>query len=264
VTDYPQAFDAVRNTPEDIPLADQLTATDPDEDPLTYAIVAGPFHGDISGFNNTTGDYTYTPDPDYSGPDSLKFAADDGNATSAVATVRITVAAVNDAPVTGDVNLPVPVNTPAGSGAMPVTDVDDATWTIAHLSGPLNGVISNFDPQTGSFTYTPDTDYEGADSIKYQANDGDDPSNVGTVRITVVSGCSCPFQSDFDGDNFLTALDLSGLIDILFAGDPDIQDGTCPAPRADFDCDDFSTAQDLGALIDHLFAGGAGPCNPCQ
>jgi hypothetical protein len=76
-------------------------------------------------------------------------------------------------------------------------------------------------------------------------------------------GCSCPFQSDFDEDGFLTALDLSACIDILFAGSPDVSDPDCPSPRADFDCDSFSTALDLGMLIDHLFAGGDGPCEPC-
>jgi len=79
-----------------------------------------------------------------------------------------------------------------------------------------------------------------------------------TVRL-----CICPFQSDFDEDGFLTALDLSAMIDILFAGQPDVQDINCPNPRADFDCDGFSTALDLSGLIDHLFAGGAGPCDPC-
>jgi hypothetical protein len=75
--------------------------------------------------------------------------------------------------------------------------------------------------------------------------------------------CRCPFQSDFDEDGFLTALDLSAMIDILFAGQPDVKDPVCPSPRADFDCDGFSTALDLGGLIDHLFAGGDPPCDPC-
>jgi hypothetical protein len=78
------------------------------------------------------------------------------------------------------------------------------------------------------------------------------------------SKCACPYQSDFDEDGFLTALDLGAMIDILFAGEPDVQDPLCPSPRADFDCDGFSTALDLGSLIDHLFAGGDGPCDPCS
>lgn len=76
--------------------------------------------------------------------------------------------------------------------------------------------------------------------------------------------CACPHQCDFDGDGFQTALDLGNMIDILFAGKPELRDPGCPIPRGDFDCDRFSTALDLGHLIDYLFAGGPAPCNPCQ
>lgn len=75
--------------------------------------------------------------------------------------------------------------------------------------------------------------------------------------------CTCVFQSDFDEDGFITAIDLSALIDVLFAGALDVQDAGCPVPRGDLDCDGFSTALDLSKLIDHLFAGGSGPCDPC-
>jgi hypothetical protein len=54
------------------------------------------------------------------------------------------------------------------------------------------------------------------------------------------------------------------MIDILFAGKPDVQDPSCPATRSDFDCDGFATSLDLAALIDHLFASGPGPCDPCR
>jgi hypothetical protein len=77
-------------------------------------------------------------------------------------------------------------------------------------------------------------------------------------------GCQCPYQSDFDADNFVTPLDLAAIIDILFAGAPDIQDPGCVTTRADFDCDLFSTPLDLSGLIDYLFASGSGPCDPCQ
>jgi hypothetical protein len=86
----------------------------------------------------------------------------------------------------------------------------------------------------------------------------------GIIYINPGSDCSCPFQSDFDDDGFLTALDLGAMIDILYDGAPDVQDACCPVPRADFDCDGFSTALDLSGLIDHLFAGGDGPCDPCM
>jgi hypothetical protein len=73
----------------------------------------------------------------------------------------------------------------------------------------------------------------------------------------------CLNQGDLDSDGFITPLDLSVQIDILFAGQPDVQDPSCTKPRADWDCDGFSTPLDLSVLIDHLFAGGSGPCDPC-
>lgn len=76
--------------------------------------------------------------------------------------------------------------------------------------------------------------------------------------------CFCFHQSDFDSDDYLTALDLGRMIDILFAGSPNVQDPSCPTSRADFDDDGFPTALDLGKLIDHLFAGSPGPCQPCN
>ena len=42
---------------------------------------------------------TYTPAANYNGPDSFTFKANDGTVDSNVATVSITVTAVNDAPV---------------------------------------------------------------------------------------------------------------------------------------------------------------------
>jgi len=81
--------------------------------------------------------------------------------------------------------------------------------------------------------------------------------------VITVLACDCPFQADFDGDNFVTALDLGSIIDLLFAGATDIQDPTCPSTRSDFDCDGFATALDLSGLVDYLFAGGNPPCDPC-
>jgi hypothetical protein len=64
-------------------------------------------------------------------------------------------------------------------------------------------------------------------------------------------------------DGFITPLDLTTCIDILFAGAEDTQDATCPSPRFDWDCDGFTTPLDLTGIIDHLFASGPGPGDPC-
>ena len=67
-----------------------LAGTDPDSDPLTYALVTGtgPTSGTLSG---TAPNLTYTPNASFTGADSFQFRVSDGQANSAAATVSITV-----------------------------------------------------------------------------------------------------------------------------------------------------------------------------
>ena len=73
--------------------------TDVDGDTLTAVLVSGPAHGTLT--LNADGSFTYTPDANYNGSDSFTYKANDGSADSNVATVSLTVSAVNDAPVAG-------------------------------------------------------------------------------------------------------------------------------------------------------------------
>jgi uncharacterized repeat protein (TIGR01451 family) len=67
-----------------------LTGSDPNTPPfpLIYTVTANPLHGSLSG---TAPDLTYTPAAGYFGADSFQFTARNGVATSAAATVAITV-----------------------------------------------------------------------------------------------------------------------------------------------------------------------------
>jgi hypothetical protein len=91
----PVAAGDALSTPEDTAVALTLAGTDPDGDPLTYAVVRGPAQGTLSGDGATR---VYTPDRDAPGTDSFSFTVSDGRATSAPATVSVAVGAVNDAP----------------------------------------------------------------------------------------------------------------------------------------------------------------------
>ncbi len=94
----PVAAPATVDGVEDTPLAITLAGSDPDDDPLTFAVVAAPAHGTLSG---TAPDLTYTPAADYFGPDELSFTVSDGNATSAPAVVAISSARSTTPPVAG-------------------------------------------------------------------------------------------------------------------------------------------------------------------
>jgi len=73
------------------------------------------------------------------------------------------------------------------------------------ISGPSHGTLSlNTD---GSFTYTPDPGYSGADSFTYQATDGYLTSSVATVTIDVTSTAyvsSSGWSTSFDSSRYLT------------------------------------------------------------
>jgi hypothetical protein len=84
----PTADDQSVTTTQHTPVSITLTGTDPDEDPLTFAIATPPAHGLLSG---TSPDFTYTPDSGYSGPDTFTYTASDGDLTSTPATVSVTV-----------------------------------------------------------------------------------------------------------------------------------------------------------------------------
>jgi VCBS repeat-containing protein len=71
--------------------------TDMEGDALVAALAAGPSNGTLT--LNTNGSFSYTPNADYNGTDSFTYVANDGAVDSNVATVSITVIAVNDAPV---------------------------------------------------------------------------------------------------------------------------------------------------------------------
>ncbi|PYR58664.1 MAG: hypothetical protein DMF91_16680, partial [Acidobacteria bacterium] len=121
------------------------------------------------------------------GPDSFTYKAHDAALDSNVATVAMTVNAVNDPPVavsdsyagTEDTALTV-----AAPGVLANdTDVESDPLTAILVSGPAHGTLTL--NANGSFTYTPAANYNGSDSFTYQANDGTANSNVATVTITV-------------------------------------------------------------------------------
>src|SRR5207237_10411132 len=88
VNDAPTANAQNVTTAEDNAANISLTGSDVDGDALTFAIVAGPVHGTLTGAGANR---TYTPDANYNGPDSFTFKVNDGAVDGNNATVTITV-----------------------------------------------------------------------------------------------------------------------------------------------------------------------------
>ena len=97
----PVAVDDTYTTNEDTSLVVAAGAlgndSDADGDALTLALETVPQHG--AGSISSDGSFVYTPEAGWSGTDSFSYRASDGTAVSEIATVTITVTAVNDVPV---------------------------------------------------------------------------------------------------------------------------------------------------------------------
>lgn len=177
----PVAGSSAVSTAEDTPVGVPLQASDANGDALTYTIVTGPAHGALSG---TGASVTYTPAPDYNGTDSFTFKVNDGISDSNIATVGITVNPVNDPPRAApdgystlqNAGLAVPAPGVLGND----TDVEGDSLSASVASGPSNGTLTLH--ADGSFAYTPNPGFSGADSFTYRAND----SNIAAVTITVI------------------------------------------------------------------------------
>ncbi|WP_295215675.1 putative Ig domain-containing protein [uncultured Brevundimonas sp.] len=90
VVSQPTANDQSVTTPYQTATAITLTGADPNTPArtLTYTVATSAVHGALSG---TAPNLTYTPNAGYSGSDSFTFTVSNGVATSAPATVSITV-----------------------------------------------------------------------------------------------------------------------------------------------------------------------------
>jgi len=159
----PVAPDLIFTTNEETPVVVTLTATDADDDDLTFAIVTGPVNGSLSAIgpvdcttaNTCTAEVTYTPDGDFNGPDQFTYEADDGETTD-TGTVAITVNLVNDAPViTLSGSTPTFTEGAAGvvvDGGLTVNDIDDTnlvSGTASITAGLVAGDTLFFTPVGG-------------------------------------------------------------------------------------------------------------------
>ncbi len=177
----PSAAAQSSSTPANKAVAVTLTGSDPDGDALTYRVVTQPAHGSLSG---TAPKLTYTPNKDYSGPDSFTFTVSDGQATSAAATVVITVSAVNTAPVANAQEVSTEEDTPV-TITLTGSDPEGDALTFIILGQPSKGGLGAVDQGTGKVVYTPNANANGPDSFTFVVSDGELASAPATVTVNL-------------------------------------------------------------------------------
>ncbi|MDP4210649.1 MAG: Ig-like domain-containing protein, partial [Bacteroidota bacterium] len=180
-------------TNEDTPVSDKVTATDVDGDALTYTKATDPAHGTV--IVNSDGTYTYTPNANYNGTDVFTVTISDGKGGTATITVNLTINPVNDAPVGTNATVSTNEDTPV-SDKVTATDVDGDALTFTKATNPAHGtVIVNSD---GTYTYTPNANYNGTDVFTVNVSDGKGGTATITVNVTVNAVNDAPVVVNFN------------------------------------------------------------------
>ena len=189
VNDAPVADDLAVFGDEDTAIEGTVTASDVDNDDLTFSLADGPANGSVTV--NDDGSFSYLGDANFSGSDSFTVTVTDGD-LSDTATVSVTVGAVNDAPVADDVAVAGDEDTTI-SGAVTASDVDTAELTFAIADGPANGSVTVNDD--GSFSYLGNANFNGSDSFTVEVTDGE-LTDTATVSVTVDAVNDAPVGED--------------------------------------------------------------------
>jgi Ca2+-binding RTX toxin-like protein len=221
VNDAPVAGDNSTVTDEDTPVVTGnvlLDDTDIDADTLSIHSFTHGAHGSV--VDNADGTLTYSPQADYNGPDSFTYIVTDGMGGTDVGTVTVTVNPVNDAPVAIDDWVITDEDTAIAIGNLLTNDkdVDGDDISIQSMTLPTNGVL--VDNADGTFTYTPNANYNGPDSFTYTITDGNGEMDTATVNLTVNAVNDAPNAVD---NSVVTDEDTPVVTGNVLADDTDIE-----------------------------------------
>jgi hypothetical protein len=181
-----------------------LDATDPTGGSLSFTLLGGldPAAGTLSG---TAPNLSFTGATDFNGVSSFRYRACNAQSVCAEATVTITVAPVNDAPVvpstppsiTVGEDTPITMSVvddlglsdakdtapPAAPGAVPFLPLQ----SITAVTSPASGALSDVRPADGTLVYTPNPNFNGSDTFTLQICDRGTPAGASACSDVVVS-----------------------------------------------------------------------------
>ncbi|MFH4449230.1 tandem-95 repeat protein [Vibrio alginolyticus] len=201
--------------------ADLLTgATDIEGDNLTVEGVSYD-GGDGILTDNGNGTYTFAPNENFNGDVNFSFDVSDGTDTVS-ANIDVSVTPVDDAPVSGNLAYSVDedgsIRLSQEQLLSQASDVEGDALTASNLSVDGNATVTQNDD--GSFTITPDADFNGDIDISFDISDGTNTVQANAdLTVNPINDLPVPQDQQFsveeDGTLQFTDADLlAGATDI--------------------------------------------------
>jgi len=195
-----------KSVDENVILTFNITATDPEGDPITYSAQGLPSGATFSGQT-----FTWTPSYSQAGSYSVTFRASDGNSMDSE-TITITVSNVNRAPVLGAISDQSVNENTLLSFSVNATDPDGQTLTYSVTGLPSGAALAS---QT--FTWTPTYNQAGTFALTFTVDDGQAQDSQ-AITITVNNVNRAPVLSAINNKSVWSDDPLTFTID---ATDPD-------------------------------------------
>jgi subtilisin family serine protease len=161
-----------------------LSATDLDDDPVTFRILTQPAHGILQGADSN---YIYTPNLNYIGKDDFTYAITDGM-DETIGKVSLEATDKNTAP---GANVKFVKTTPNTLTTIVLTgsDAESNPLNFALTSLPRHGILTGDAPY---LSYLPETNYIGPDRLRFTVSDGEFTSDPAPVTIAIAPKNTLP------------------------------------------------------------------------
>ncbi len=210
----PPAFSSTPPTEASVGTPFTYNAQNPEEGSpgVFYSLVNPPTGLSI---NQTTGEVTWTPSSTQTGQQAFSIRARDAAGNSVDQAVTLNVISGPGRSDQYSTKLGTTLNVNAANGVLANDDPNNELGdplTAQLVSNVQNGTLTlNSD---GSFTYSPNASFQGADSFTYKAVSGSQESNVATVTINVTNNAPVAVNDTYSAveDTTLTVSVADGVL----------------------------------------------------
>jgi VCBS repeat-containing protein len=179
---------------EDTLMEGSINVTDISGTPLVYAITTDAQYGSVE-LNNKTGEWTYAPNANFNGDDSVVVSVTNGYGVTSTSTITLTIESINDAPIIEGEDSAVTLrNVLTSEGQINAHDVDGDTLSYSIETQTSHGTLSIDD--SGKWLYKTVDGYDGQDSATVRVSDGNGGSIDKILNFTIIDNSVPEAPSD--------------------------------------------------------------------